>query len=196
MENKMNMYKKFDKIKREIKEKSLGIGKDGHADAGNFKHSFVTLEKLQPLVDDVLKENNVVAVMPIGVEQITYTLVDLDSGEKLEITIPMVLKGLQKGSEAQSLGASLTYMRRYTLGTVYELNFKDEAEKEKSLELHDISVIEKRTQILYTDKAKELGSMKDVAKSMGLTSDKMSDKFKLFKEIRDFENKLKKVKKV
>lgn len=172
----MNIYEKFENAKNYVKEKAQKgeIGKTGKSDFTNS--TFVKLEDLQPVVDKALKENKLFA-RPLFITDIaTYEITNLeDTSEQLIFTVPMVLKGLLKGSEAQSLGASLTYMRRYMLLTVFELNVPDEAETEKNFDKHDIWVIQKRLQKEITEKYKNYEKIEDFYKAIGTNKKALQD---------------------
>lgn len=194
-ETKLNkdLLEKFDKVKKAIKK--TDFQKKGKANTGKFDFSYLRLEELQPIVDEELSKQKLMAFTNFTKEYVVYTIIDLENTDnKFEQTVPMVLKGLQSGSEAQSLGASITYMRRYILLTVYELSIKDNAEMELDLKSQNISLIQKRVQLLLSEKMKELGSLDEVAKKLNTNSKKLNETILLYSQLNNFEKALEKVK--
>lgn len=187
------LLERIDKVKKAIKK--TDFQKKGKANTGKFDFTYLRLEELQPIIDEELSKQKLMAFTNFTKEYVVYTIIDLENTDnKFEQTVPMVLKGLQSGSEAQSLGASITYMRRYILLTVYELSIKDNAEMELDLKSQNISLIQKRVQLLLSEKMKELGSLDEVAKKLNTNSKKLNETILLYSQLNNFEKALEKVK--
>lgn len=194
-ETKINkeLLNKFNKVKTAVK--NTDFQKKGKANTGKYDFTYLRLEELQPIIDEELLKENLIAFTNFTKDNVIYTVIDLENPDnKIEQTIPMVMKGLQSGSEAQSLGASITYLRRYILLNVYELSIKDNAEMEMDLKSHNLLQIQKRVQLLLSEKMKELGSLDEVAKKLNTNSKKLNETILLYSQLNNFEKALEKVK--
>lgn len=105
----MGVYAKLQAAR--IKLHSTELKKSGHNKFA--KYSYFELADFVVPALQIFDELNLCGVVSFGKELATLTIVDLESGEKIEITSPMSTAALKGCHEVQNLGAVETYIRRY-----------------------------------------------------------------------------------
>lgn len=94
-----------------------------------YKSKYFDINKLIEVVKPVLTKHNIVLLQPLShlqhegkmVPAITTTLLDADSGEKITATTPIT-----ELNDAQKMGGSVTYWRRYSLQSILGLQAEDD----------------------------------------------------------------------
>lgn len=105
----MGVYAKLQAAR--IKLHSTELKKSGHNKFAGYSY-FELADFVVPALQ-IFDELNLCGVVSFGKELATLTIVDLESGEKIEITSPMSTAALKGCHEVQNLGAVETYIRRY-----------------------------------------------------------------------------------
>lgn len=105
----MNVYAKLQAAR--IKLHSTELKKSGHNKFAGYSY-FELADFVVPALQ-IFDSLKLCGVVSFGKELATLTIVDLESGEKLEITSPMSTAALKGCHEVQNLGAVETYIRRY-----------------------------------------------------------------------------------
>lgn len=115
----MSLYKKLLTIQKSLKP----IVKDQVNP--HFKNTYADINTLLEAIRPVLNENGVVVNQVLtnieGIPSLTTTVVDVDSAEKTEGTVP-----LPQTPDAQKMGAAITYFRRYALVSLFCLEAVDD----------------------------------------------------------------------
>lgn len=79
----------------------------------HFKNSYITLNKLLGIVLPELSERGILLMQPLtevnGSSAIQTAFIDVETGEIIERSIPLVLEK----TSPQAVGSSITYFRRY-----------------------------------------------------------------------------------
>ncbi|TFI11973.1 hypothetical protein E4P35_12450, partial [Thiopseudomonas sp. 4R-3cl] len=105
----------------------MGIEKNGINRYAEYK--YFTLEDIVPAVRELNRKHNVTTVFDFGKEEATLTVYNLDGGDSLNMSSPMVYQAIPKGAtEVQNLGAVQTYLRRYLYLMYLDIVEADEAE--------------------------------------------------------------------
>lgn len=105
----MNVYAKLQAAR--IKLHSTELKKSGHNKFAGYSY-FELADFVVPALQ-IFDSLKLCGVVSFGKELATLTIVDLESGEKIEITSPMSSAALKGCHEVQNLGAVETYIRRY-----------------------------------------------------------------------------------
>ena len=111
----------------EVQKEVAPIVKD--SDNPYYKSKYFDINKLLEVVKPTLTKYNLVVLQPLThiavgdriVPAITTTLIDADSGDKITSTTPIT-----EVSDAQKMGASVTYWRRYSLVSLLSLGAEDQ----------------------------------------------------------------------
>ena len=123
MSNKLTFGQKLLAIQGEV----APVVKD--SDNPFYKSKYFDINKLIEVVKPVLTKYGVVLMQPLShimigdkaIPAITTTLLDADSGEKITSTTPIT-----EVNDAQKMGASVTYWRRYSLQSILSLQGEDD----------------------------------------------------------------------
>lgn len=112
-----NVYKSLAKFH----EIMGNIAKD--KDNPYFKSKYAPLESILPAIKGPLKEAGLVFFqaptwLGEGQPALGTTLIDIESGEKIETIVPLILAK----QDPQGVGSAITYMRRYSLVAMLGLN--------------------------------------------------------------------------
>jgi len=108
-----NLYKSLAKFQKEVK----GIPKD----SSGYGYKYCKLETLIKIVTPILNKNGLVLIQSIDTDEQTRlpsvktTLAHIDSGEVIESNTPISEVKLGSMNLYQSVGAGITYYRRYSL---------------------------------------------------------------------------------
>lgn len=108
-----NLYKALAKFQKEVK----GIPKD----SSGYGYKYCKLETLIKIVTPILNKNGLVLIQSIDTDEQTRlpsvktTLAHIDSGEVIESNTPISEVKLGSMNLYQSVGAGITYYRRYSL---------------------------------------------------------------------------------
>lgn len=105
----MGVYAKLQAAR--IKLHSTELKKSGHNKFAGYSY-FELADFVVPALK-IFDSLSLCGVVSFGKELATLTIVDLESGEKIEITSPMSTAALKGCHEVQNLGAVETYIRRY-----------------------------------------------------------------------------------
>ena len=108
-----NLYKSLAKFQNELK----GIPKD----SSGYGYKYCKLETLIKIVTPILNKNGLVLIQSIDTDEqsrlpsVKTTLAHIDSGEAIESWTPVSEVKLGSMNLYQSVGAGITYYRRYAL---------------------------------------------------------------------------------
>tara|TARA_R100000734_G_C3310380_1_gene101153 strand:+ start:858 stop:1430 length:573 start_codon:yes stop_codon:yes gene_type:complete len=108
-----NLYKSLAKFQKELK----GIPKD----SSGYGYKYCKLETLIKIVTPILNKNGLVLIQSIDTDEqsrlpsVKTTLAHIDSGEAIESWTPVSEVKLGSMNLYQSVGAGITYYRRYAL---------------------------------------------------------------------------------
>ena len=105
----MGVYAKLQAAR--IKLHSTELKKSGHNKFAGYSY-FELADFVVPALQ-IFDSLKLCGVVSFGKELATLTIVDLESGEKIEIASPMSTAALKGCHEVQNLGAVETYIRRY-----------------------------------------------------------------------------------
>jgi hypothetical protein len=105
----MSVYKKLQTVAVELQKTE--IKKSGNNKFAGFK--YFELGDFLPTVNELFLKNNLAGYCSFNKELATLTIVDTESGDKIEVTSPMVDISMKGANEIQNLGAVETYSRRY-----------------------------------------------------------------------------------
>ena len=105
----MNVYAKLQAAR--MKLHSMELKKSGHNKFAGYNY-FELADFVVPALK-IFDELKLCGVVSFGKEVATLTIVDLETGSKVEITSPMSSAALKGCHEVQNLGAVETYIRRY-----------------------------------------------------------------------------------
>lgn len=94
-----------------------------------YKSKYFDINKLIEVVKPVLSKHGIVLLQPLShlategkmVPAITTTLIDAETGEKITSTTPIT-----ELQDAQKMGGSVTYWRRYSLQSILGLQAEDD----------------------------------------------------------------------
>lgn len=116
---------------KELAKKLLAVQKEMKAivkDADNpfFKSKYFDINGLIDALKPVLNAHGVVVLQPLTVMQdgstgLTTIVIESESGEKIEHTIPLPVI-----TDVQKMGAAITYFRRYALTSLFLLEAEDD----------------------------------------------------------------------
>jgi hypothetical protein len=87
----------------------------------HFKNTYASLSQILSEVKPVLTDVGIVVLQPVTTEGVGTTIIDSNTGEKIETFIPFPL-----GLTPQQLGSAITYFRRYTLASLLSLEIDDD----------------------------------------------------------------------
>ena len=110
-----NIYAKILAAKKEIGT----ISKDSKNPF--FKSNYLSLNGLINAVEDVLQNQDLLLLQPLGNGGVSSIIYDTESGEQVESF--MLLPNIQ---DPQKLGSAITYFRRYTLQSLLGLQAEDD----------------------------------------------------------------------
>ena len=101
-------------------QKRVGIVKKDSKNP-HFKNTYASLTQILGEVKPLLTECGLVLVQPISLEGVGTTIIDCETGEKIETII-----SLPSNLNPQQLGSAITYFRRYTLASLLALEIDDD----------------------------------------------------------------------
>ena len=105
----MSVYKKLQTVAVELQKTE--IKKSGNNKFAGFK--YFELADFLPTVNELFLKNGLAGYCSFSTELGTLTIVDVEKGEKIEVTSPMVEIEMKGANAIQALGAVETYTRRY-----------------------------------------------------------------------------------
>ena len=103
-------------------QKRVGIVKKDSKNP-HFKNTYASLTQILSEVKPLLTECGLVLVQPISLDGVGTTIIDCETGEKIETII-----SLPSNLNPQQLGSAITYFRRYTLASLLALEIDDDAQ--------------------------------------------------------------------
>ncbi|MCE2706938.1 MAG: ERF family protein [Proteobacteria bacterium] len=101
-------------------QKRVGIVKKDSKNP-HFKNTYASLTQILSEVKPLLTECGLVLVQPISLDGVGTTIIDCETGEKIETII-----SLPSNLNPQQLGSAITYFRRYTLASLLALEIDDD----------------------------------------------------------------------
>ena len=104
----------------EIQGLDLQLVKD--AENPHFKSGYATLGAVLDLLRPVLQERNLLLIQTVDDVRLTTKIVDVDDGDELESSMLIVMDK----QTSQGLGSGITYARRYSLTTMFNLDAEDD----------------------------------------------------------------------
>lgn len=91
-------------------------------DSDGYKYKYATLDQIKTTINPLLEKHNLVFSQPLevveGVRYLVTHLWHLDSGEELKSRLDVPEYPLMGMNGYQTLGAAITYLRRYELGAL------------------------------------------------------------------------------
>lgn len=102
----------------EFQKLNLTIGKD--STNPHYKSKYASLSHTLDLVVPELNKLGLVIVSSVDTEYIVTSIIDSESGDKIESRFPLC------GAKAQDFGSSITYGRRYSIVSLLNLNVDDD----------------------------------------------------------------------
>ena len=105
----MSVYKKLQTVAVELQKTE--IKKSGSNKFAGFK--YFELADFLPTVNELFLKNGLAGYCSFTQELATLTIVDVEKGDKIEVTSPMVEIEMKGANAIQALGAVETYSRRY-----------------------------------------------------------------------------------
>ena len=105
----MSVYKKLQTVAVELQKTELK--KSGNNKFAGFK--YFELADFLPTVNELFLKNGLAGYCSFSTELGTLTIVDVEKGDKIEVTSPMVEIEMKGANAIQALGAVETYTRRY-----------------------------------------------------------------------------------
>lgn len=114
----MNIYEKLLAVRLDFREK--GLQKNGVVSSPKINYSYFKLDDIVPLATDCLKEHGLLFVChDISADSAHATLYSLDSDETIDFSAP--IKFANTMNAIQSVGNSITYIRRYLYGMLLDI---------------------------------------------------------------------------
>lgn len=110
----------------EIQGLDLQLVKD--AENPHFKAGYATLGAVLDLLRPELQSRNLLLLQTLEGTTLKTTLVDVEDGDALESTMDIVLDK----PTSQGFGSGITYARRYSLTTMFNLDAEDDDGNEAS----------------------------------------------------------------
>lgn len=104
----------------EIQGLDLQLVKD--AENPHFKSGYATLGAVLDLLRPVLQERGLVLVQTVEGQALRTALLEPETGESMVSTMDIVLDK----ATSQGLGSGITYARRYSLTTMFNLDAEDD----------------------------------------------------------------------
>lgn len=80
-----------------------------------YGYKYASLEQIISSISQPLEETKLIYYHSVRDDYMVCSIIDVDSGESIESITPMVKLDLKGLNSVQSLGAVMTYLRRYTL---------------------------------------------------------------------------------
>lgn len=114
----MESKKSNKSLKRKLSDISYLIHKMEIKKSGYNKfigYSYYELCDIQPVVNELLHEEGILASVVANEHEAKLIFEDLDSDDTKEITMPFKDSNLKNAQDMQNVGASITYARRYLL---------------------------------------------------------------------------------
>ncbi len=134
------MEKKLKSLKEKMFEiQGLHLKFPKTTDGYNYK--YVPLDELWEKLVTELDKRRLLVVHNAGVQEITTSVHDLDSGEIIESSMP-----LPENLEPQKLGSAITYYRRYNLNMLFNLMTEDDDDGAKTKPKETKTEVLKQTQ--------------------------------------------------
>ena len=93
------------------------------------KFDYFQLSDFLPIVIQKAQDLHLSYVESFGQQEATLTVIDIQSGSTVTVTIPIDYTQLKGGSPMQSIGASVTYARRYLWVSMIGLTDNDLLDK-------------------------------------------------------------------
>jgi len=105
----MSVYKKLQDVTVALQETSLK--KSGKNKFAGFK--YFELGDFLPTVNKMFDERGLCGFVSFNSQLATLVITDVESGDQVKVTSPMVTINMKGANEIQNLGAVQTYQRRY-----------------------------------------------------------------------------------
>lgn len=128
-EEKMNLIQKVMWIRQEFG--SAKLKKSGHNQYAGF--DYFELEDIVPKAMEICTKYNVLPLVSFNKDFAVMTIIDAESGEKLEITSPMAEAQLKGCHPIQNMGATETYSRRYLWMAFLEVTEPDPSDRTQGM---------------------------------------------------------------
>ena len=109
----MTIFKKIADVQNELQ--TVEFKKSGHNKFGNFK--YFELDDIMPTIQSKCYNHDLMMQFLFDDKKATLMIVDVTNGERFcnEIPMPAVIELNKKMNVVQSLGAYITYLKRYLL---------------------------------------------------------------------------------
>ena len=109
----MTIFKKIADVQNELQK--VEFKKSGHNKFGNFK--YFELDDIMPTIQSKCYEHDLMMQFLFDDKKATLMIVDVNNGDRFcnEIPMPEVKELNKKMNVVQSLGAYITYLKRYLL---------------------------------------------------------------------------------
>ena len=128
-EEKMNLIQKVMRIRQEFSKAELK--KSGHNQYAGYE--YFELEDIVPKAMEICTACNVLPLISFTKDYAVMSIIDAESGEKLEITSPMAEAQLKGCHPIQNMGATETYSRRYLWMAFLEVTEPDPSDRTQGM---------------------------------------------------------------
>lgn len=109
------------------------IKQSGYNDFSMFR--YYEMRDIVPHAMDLLRKHGLATTpMTVNAHQVSMDLVDLETGEALQVAIPLSSAKLKASHEVQNQGAVLTYSRRYLWFQIMEVVEQDVVDRSEGAE--------------------------------------------------------------
>lgn len=142
----MKVHTKLTKARVELQNMELKkSGKNNHSG-----YSYYELGDMLPAINALCEKHGLTTIFQTTKESAGLIVVDNESNENIDFSVPYATAQLPKGQDIQNLGASITYLRRYLLMIAFEIVESDIVEQvqrdiKESIEKDDLERIQSVT---------------------------------------------------
>ena len=169
MENKKNVFERLQDVRVDLQK--MNIKKDAE---NNFtKFNYYTLNAILPPINELCQKHRITYTTKFTKEEVTLTLYNHDDlNDTITFGMPFVMSELKSAPRIQCLGASVSYITRYLMISVFgiaESDFYDSLPEDKLQEVKPVNEAEENKKdelIKFIIKNKENENLKEALKEV------------------------------
>lgn len=169
MENKKNVFERLQDVRVDLQK--MNIKKDAE---NNFtKFNYYTLNAILPPINELCQKHRITYTTKFTKEEVTLTLYNQDDlNDTVVFGMPFVMSELKSAPRIQCLGASVSYITRYLMISVFgiaESDFYDSLPEDKLQEIKPVNETEENKKdelIKFIIKNKENEKLKESLKEV------------------------------
>ena len=169
MENKKNVFERLQDVRVDLQK--MNIKKDAE---NNFtKFNYYTLNAILPPINELCQKHRITYTTKFTKEEVTLTLYNQDDlNDTVVFGMPFVMSELKSAPRIQCLGASVSYITRYLMISVFgiaESDFYDSLPEDKLQEVKPVNEAEENKKdelIKFIIKNKENENLKEALKEV------------------------------